>query len=189
MLDVALTSIEIDGPTAITARRVAASAGSSTAAVYELFGDKGGLVRSMFFAGFTALADRLESLPPHPDHRTSVRAGLDVARDFAVASPGLFEVMYQRPFVEFTPDASDLAVGRSVYDHFVERVANWLDSSPRSEWIVDATQALVATNRGLVANEIAGVLGSTPATVERRRDVALDAVFDGLAHAHRGSAV
>jgi AcrR family transcriptional regulator len=62
VLEVALALLAAEGVQGFTARKVASTAGTSTPAVYELFGDKGGLVREVFFHGFELLGARLERL-------------------------------------------------------------------------------------------------------------------------------
>ena len=59
VLEVALAMLAAEGAQGLTARKVAVTAGTSTPAVYELFGDKGGLVRAVFFRGFQLLGARL----------------------------------------------------------------------------------------------------------------------------------
>ena len=52
VLQAAIQMLTNDGLTGFTARRVAEEASTSTPAVYELFGDKAGLVREMGLRGF-----------------------------------------------------------------------------------------------------------------------------------------
>jgi AcrR family transcriptional regulator len=49
LLDVAIATLSEEGIARFTTRRVAERAGTSVPAVYELFDDKAGLVRAMFF--------------------------------------------------------------------------------------------------------------------------------------------
>src|SRR5580704_4955904 len=65
VLQVALAMLANEGAGALTTRAVAQAAGTSVPAVYELFGDKAGLVRELFFAGFRQLHARLLH-PVHP---------------------------------------------------------------------------------------------------------------------------
>ena len=55
-----------------TARGVAREAQTSTPAVYELFGDKGGLIRELFFEGFRLLHSQLETFVETEDPRADV---------------------------------------------------------------------------------------------------------------------
>ena len=61
VLQVAMTTLADEGVVGFTTRKVATEADTSTPAVYELFGDKTGLVREVFFEGFRGLAARLEA--------------------------------------------------------------------------------------------------------------------------------
>jgi AcrR family transcriptional regulator len=51
ILAAALDVLETEGVSALTARRAASSAATPVPAVYELFGDKAGSVRELFFEG------------------------------------------------------------------------------------------------------------------------------------------
>ena len=55
VLQAAMDMLASDGVAEFTTRRLAQHAGTSTPAVYELFGDKAGLVREVFFEGFRLL--------------------------------------------------------------------------------------------------------------------------------------
>lgn len=181
LLGHAIDLLERDGPAAIRARDVAAAARTSAAALYELFGSKAGLVRAMFLEGFRQLHERLAVVPVTRDPRTDLLALLDASRAFAVEHPMLFELMFARPFAEFDPRSEDRAVGAALYDLVVQRVARWLEAAGSELDPVDAAHALAATDRGLVADELAGLLGRSPASVRRRRTLTLAALLDGLA--------
>jgi AcrR family transcriptional regulator len=56
VLDVAMVVLANEGAAGLTTRRIAQEAATSIPAVYELFGDKTGLVRELFFQGFDGLA-------------------------------------------------------------------------------------------------------------------------------------
>ncbi len=112
VLSAAIELLASDGPAALTARAVARAAGTSTPAVYELFGDKGGLVRAVFFAGFGRLHERLEALPASDDPRADALATARAYRAFVVANPALAEVMLSRPFTDFAPGPDDLSAQR-----------------------------------------------------------------------------
>lgn len=183
VLHQAVHLLERDGPAALRARAVATAAGTSTAALYELFGDKAGLVRAIFLEGFHLLRQQLDAVAVSPDPRADVVALLDASRRFAVAHPMLFEVMYSRPFPEFAPLATDRKDGVAIYRLVVGRVRRWLAEAGSDRDPVDAAQALVAANRGLVASEIAGISGSTARSVDRQWAVAIHALLDGLAGA------
>ncbi|WP_232666624.1 TetR/AcrR family transcriptional regulator [Pseudonocardia sp. TRM90224] len=176
----AVETLEREGPAAISARRVATDAGASTAALYEFFGDKAGLVRAIYLEGFAALRSRLAEVPAQDDPRGALVALLDAARRFAVERPLLFEVMYSRPFAEFSPDASDLRVGADVYRMTVAAVRAWLDGLGNPLDPVEAAHVIVAAHRGFVMSELAGIAGASRASVDARYRLGVDAVLDGL---------
>jgi AcrR family transcriptional regulator len=180
LLREAVAVLEQEGPVALRARRVASAAGTSTGALYELFGDKTGLVRAIFYEGFKMLAARLNAVVLTDDARADVLALLRASRDFALEHPMLFEVMYARPFGEFDPTPEDLKVARGLYDLVVRQVKLWLTDAGAEIDPIDAAHTLVALNRGLIATELAGLLGRSRTSKERRWQLALAAQLDGL---------
>jgi AcrR family transcriptional regulator len=56
-------------------------------AVYELFGDKAGLVREIFFEGFRRLGAQLEQVPSSADPHADLMAAMAVFRAFVRARP------------------------------------------------------------------------------------------------------
>ncbi|HEY3683946.1 MAG TPA: TetR/AcrR family transcriptional regulator [Streptosporangiaceae bacterium] len=171
------------GSAAVTTRAVASEAGSSIAAVHELFGGKAGLVRAVFAAGFARLAAELAELPPAADPEAGV---LDLAlamRSFARREPHLYEVMFARPFAEFRPGAADARAADAIYAIVVGRVAAVLGADRPKGAAKDAAIGLFATVQGLVGLEAAGLLGSGPASADRRFRHTVIAALRGFAAA------
>ena len=108
--------LERDGLHALRARQVASEAGTSTAALYELFGDKAGLVRAVFLEAFRALDRLLAAVPAGDDPRADLVATMAASRTFALAHPMSFDLMYSRRFGDFEPDDDDRRVASGVYD-------------------------------------------------------------------------
>lgn len=166
------------GPAAVTARNVATVAGTSTAALYELFGDKAGLVRELFIAGFEQLAARLDALAVTDDPRQDVVAVLAASRAMALETPMLHELMTSRPFAEFDPTEAETDAAVRIYRIIVGRVRRWAVDAEVDP--VDAAQVLVAANRGLIASELAGLLGRDAQGCDRRWRLTIHALLDGL---------
>jgi AcrR family transcriptional regulator len=75
-------------------RALAADCGTSTTAVYSLFGGKNGLLTALFDAAFRRLAEQLAAVRPGDDPIDDVvRTGL-AYRDGALADPHLFTLMF-----------------------------------------------------------------------------------------------
>src|SRR3954453_10134996 len=116
-----------EGPAALSTRRVAQETGVSTTAVYNLFGDKAGLVREMFLAGFERLAEAFAAVPRTADPVVDLLALGHAYRASARANPHLYELMFGRPMKEFTPDAEAGVRIRATFDALVAAVARCLD--------------------------------------------------------------
>ena len=72
IVQVAVAMLAADGVGGFTTRKVAEQAQTSPPAVYELFGDKAGLVREVFFEGFRLLGDRFGRLRESDDPRSDL---------------------------------------------------------------------------------------------------------------------
>jgi AcrR family transcriptional regulator len=95
LLDAAERIAEAEGLTALSVRRVAKEVGTTTRAVYSLFGSKDGLVTALGVRAFEFLGKRVAALPRTSDPVMDlVEAGL-VFRRFAREHPALFRLAVQ----------------------------------------------------------------------------------------------
>ena len=181
VLQVALSILESDGIAGFTARRVAQEAETSLPAVYELFGDKAGLVRALFFEGFRLLRRRFDALVPSPDPRTELMQVLVSFRVFMHECPVLAHVMFSQPFASFHPGPAELKAGNSVRTFILSKVRACLDAGLLAGDESDIAHVLIALTQGLAAQERAGWLGSSKAAIDRRWRLATEATLKGLA--------
>jgi AcrR family transcriptional regulator len=86
VLQVAVSTLNQDGLSGFTTRRVAEQAGTSVPAVYELFGDKSGLLRAVFFEAFRMLSRQLLAVPETDDAVADVQRLIPVFRRFCLDS-------------------------------------------------------------------------------------------------------
>jgi AcrR family transcriptional regulator len=182
---VAVATLASEGVTGFTTRKVAQEAETSTPAVYELFGDKAGLVREMFFEGFRMLRRRLDQVTESEDPRADLVRVIQTLRAFVRANPVLSELMFSRPFADFDPGRSEIEAGSAVRLFVVGRVRRCIDAGVLAGDATDIAHVLVSLTQGLAATEIAGWLGTSKASVNRRWDLAIRAVLDGLSSAGR----
>lgn len=168
LLGAAVDVLAEGGPGGVTTRVVADRADTSVPALYELFGDKSGLVRALFYEGFRRLEAHYAALEVTDDAVGDLRAVIGAFRAFATANPYLFEVMYARPFAEFEPGPEETATGAATRGALVHAVERCVGSGHLEGDPVDLAHGLLAVSSGLVAQETAGWLGSTPESVERR---------------------
>jgi len=180
VLQVAVATLASEGVTGFTTRRVAEGADTSTPAVYELFGDKAGLVREVFFEGFRMLAGRLARAEVTDDPKADLVRVADTFRRFVRENPVLAEVMFSRPIADFDPGPDELRAGGSVRELVVARVQRAIDAGVVAGDATDIAHALVALAQGLAAQETAGWLGTSKASMDRRWTLAVRAMLDGL---------
>jgi AcrR family transcriptional regulator len=180
VLHVAIAMLDEYGVTGFTARNVAAGAQTSVPAVYELFGDKAGLVREMFFEGFAQLRRRFDALPETEDPRADLLGVIDAYRSFVRGNPVLAAVMFSRPFADFDPGPAEARKTGSVRRFVVGRVRRCIDAGVLVGDETDMAHALLALAQGLAAQENAGWLGSSKVSVDRRWTLAFEALIAGL---------
>jgi AcrR family transcriptional regulator len=98
LVEAAERIVHAEGLDALTVRRVAAEVGTTTRAVYSVFGSKEGLVVALGRRAFEILGDGLAELPETDDPAADlVEAGIRVFRRFALEHPSLFHLAVQRP--------------------------------------------------------------------------------------------
>jgi AcrR family transcriptional regulator len=172
----ALAVLAEEGVAGLTTRTVARRAAASVPAIYEVFGDKAGLIREVFFQGFRMLGDDLEALPPTADLHQLAEA----FRRFVVANPVLAQVMFSRPFADFAPTAEDDRAGVKVRKIFVQHVRTAVDAGLVTGNPTDIAHVIFAFVEGMAAAESAQRLGSSKQSVDRRWRLGLGALIAGL---------
>ena len=159
LLESAALLIDEDGPDALTARRLAKEAGTSTMAVYTHFGGMPALVKEIVAEGFKRL-DEHQAGVPHTDDPLADLWELALAyRANALANPHLYVVMFGATSLKgFTLAAGDMEVGLHSFGTLVRFVARAMDSGQlrRTDPARVAAQWWTATH-GYVMLELAGL--------------------------------
>ena len=179
VLQVAVSTLNEDGLSGFTTRRVAEQAGTSVPAVYELFRDKSGLLRAVFFEGFRMLRRQLLAVPESDDAVADVQRLIPVFRRFCLDYPALARVMFSRPFQDFDPGPEELAA--SVREIFVGRIKRCTDAGLLTGDPVDIAHVLLALAQGLAVQEGGRWLGKSKASVNRRWEVGVSGILRGFA--------
>jgi AcrR family transcriptional regulator len=181
VLAAAIGLLARDGVSGFTARSVAREAQTSTPAVYELFGDKGGLIRELFFEGFRLLRRHLETFfVETEDPRADVIQIVGLYRGFIRENRVLSEVMFAHPFADFEASRSELRAAAAVRSFVVERVRRCIDAGLMQGEEADIALVLIALTEGLAVAENADRLGASRDSIDRRWALAVNAVLDGL---------
>ncbi len=146
------------GPPALSVRAVADEVGTTTRAVYSLFGSKDGLVDALAEQAFRYLGDGLASMPQTDDPAADlVEIGATMYLRFVQGHPSLYRIAFQRIVPEFdlSPDLAELR--RRVWLALEARVARLEQSGLLDDRSV--TEAAVEFNamcEGLANAELRG---------------------------------
>jgi AcrR family transcriptional regulator len=112
LLEAAEEIVEVAGLEGLSVRGLAASVGTTTRAVYSLFGSKDGLLVALGARAFTMLGAAIAALPATADPAADlVDAGVSVFRRFAIGHPSLFRIGVQQTMgsPELARDFADAA--------------------------------------------------------------------------------
>jgi AcrR family transcriptional regulator len=96
LIDTAARLLSEEGPSALSTRRLAAEAGTSTMAVYTYFGSMSALVREIVYEGFARLQRLFDLVEPTEDAVADMALLGRAYRCNAVANPDVYDVMFGR---------------------------------------------------------------------------------------------
>lgn len=156
LLDAAEQLLRSAGPHALSLRRIADLAGTSTQAVYTRFGGKPALIDALFRTGFDRLAARLDHIGSATDPIALIVELSLAYRDNALANPHLYDIMTGHPLPGCPPSAESLAVARSTMRPLVEAVESAVDVGELVGDPHEIAHALWAAAHGFVSLLIHG---------------------------------
>lgn len=160
LIDIAARLLADEGPPALSTRRVAAAAGSSTMAVYTHFGGMSGLVREIVHEGFARLQDYLTQVRRTDDPVADLAVTGRAYRRNAQANSHLYAAMFGGESLSgFELTEEDRQHGRYTLTNVVECVGRCIAAGR----FRSADPALVAHHmwfavHGLVTLELGGYL-------------------------------
>lgn len=168
------------GAAALTARALAARADTSPAALYELFGDKAGVMGHLRLRGFRLLAEALSGRPETPDPLADLWALTAEYRRFVRRQPALAIVMFTPSPSGTVATPEELAAAAAVGGLIGGHVRRCVASGRLVGDAADTASILEALLQGLAFAEAAGRLGSSTESVERRWRLAVASSLNGL---------
>jgi AcrR family transcriptional regulator len=184
LLDAAERLSATHGWDSLTVRGIAEEAGTSTRAVYALFGSKQGLEQALHQAMFTRLRDLLQACERSDDPRRDIATQSLAYRQWAVERPERYALAMHRFVGQRSRPRSDegLAVSRAALDELRQAVrrchdAGLLLGDRDPEDVVTHLRAMV---HGLAEFENLGMLGPDP---EAQWVAAVSAQLDGYVQA------
>ena len=166
ILQAAREIIAEEGAGALSIRGIARRIGYSAPALYEYFDGKEAIAAALFVDGFGKLAEMMEQIEQaEPDLNARIDAMGVTYRQFALAHPQEYSLMFGRPIPEFRPSGDQLDVIASrafapLQRAFMEGVAAGVIRPMDARTAATTAWALM---HGLASLEIAGMSGPSPA--------------------------
>lgn len=103
LLDIASQLLQTEGASALSTRRIAEQAGTSTTAIYTLFGSKDGLAEALYLEGFARLSRALEQVTEGSNPVQQILELSQTYRQVAKQNAAYYAVMFERAIPGFEP--------------------------------------------------------------------------------------
>lgn len=113
LLDAAIDLLRREGAAGLTVRNVAKLADCSTTGVYTHFGGKDGLVEAIFIDGFISFDAAIATA-------SSLREAGQAYRDWALANPTHYLVMFGKAVPSYSPSPEALLTATQAFDRLVD---------------------------------------------------------------------
>ncbi|MGW7131418.1 TetR/AcrR family transcriptional regulator [Streptomyces bobili] len=146
------------GTAALSLRQLAADAKTSTTAVYSLFGNKAGLLSGLYQEAVRLFVERLAAIRPTDDPAADViRIGL-AYREYAVANPHLYAILFSDRGAQCPSDADRPREVVETYRPLIEAASR---GQHAGQFTSDSTPEVIAlsvwgTAHGLVSLVLSG---------------------------------
>ena len=157
---------------------MAAEVGTSTTAIYRLWGSMPELVRALFLEGFRRLGAHLAEVHETEDPLADLRAlGLAYHAN-AIENPEFYDVMFACPVPGFDPTAEDATYALATLQVLIDFVERGVAAGQLAGPADEVAYELWAVNHGVTSLELRGLLGR-PDAAARHLERVLDAAMTG----------
>lgn len=165
VLEAACRLLETEGPEALTTRRIAAEAGTTTMTLYSHFGDKDGVEQALVVEGFTRLKAGLERAAKRStDSEGAVLAVARAYRRFANENPAFFAAMFQRSACLVDVNAESHRLGNETFAVLARATQRALGAAASERDAEVVARRIWAMCHGTVALEMVGMGVPAPAS-------------------------
>jgi AcrR family transcriptional regulator len=159
LLEQAVRTLSEDGPDALSLRKLAAQVGTSTTAVYSLFGGKPELLNAVYEEAFTRFGQRLDAVEPTADPIADLAALGAAYRASALEEPHFYQVMFGPVGGAMTPEPESVERGMATFRPLLDAVQRAIDAGLLiDEDPVRIAASMWATVHGLVSLELRALL-------------------------------
>jgi AcrR family transcriptional regulator len=159
LLEAAARLLADEGVDAVSVRRVSQEAGTTTRAVYSLFGDKSGLLRRLYHDAAETLRRHHEEVPADHDPLVGITALALAYRRAALEHPHAYGLL-MGPTPGFTPTEEDRFTGARAFRRVLDGIDRFIGSGtfagPEARPL---GLRLWAQVHGLTLLELQGLLG------------------------------
>lgn len=162
LLEVAAQLLTDEGPSSLSVRRLADEAGTTTRAIYSLFGSKDGLLLAMYRRGADAFVRLAEAVQPAEDPLDEFVALAASYRAAALENPNLYGLLFGRDVPGFEPADPDREYLRGSLNRVFDVVRRAVESGRighRDPWAL--TNELWSVVHGLASLELLGCFGDS----------------------------
>lgn len=181
LLDAAARAVADDGVGALSLRTLASRVGTSTTAVYSLFGGRAELLQALYVQAFSGFGAAQEAVPATDDPAADLRGLGHAYRSWALEHPHLYAIMFGGALVGIEPDENTLEHCRTTMDPLLSAVARGLDRGVLGHGGVQTIGlAIWAGVHGAVSLELtAGLLRVPRAEADAQYDAVLASILRG----------
>jgi AcrR family transcriptional regulator len=169
-----------EGRSAVSVRRVAEAVGTTTRAVYSVFGDKEGLLRALSEDVAETMRRHHEDIPERDDPVAEIVELAFGYRAAALEKPNLYGVFFDEVRADATADDELFALVYRSFERVLRTVRRCLAAGlfpDRTE--LDVGRALFGMVHGLASLELRGILGDDAAARRIWRQ-SVEALLAGL---------
>jgi AcrR family transcriptional regulator len=158
LLEAAAKILEVDGPEALSVRRIASAAGVAPMGVYNHFSSKFGIVDALFIQGFERLLDAVSSIVPTGDPLADLQEAGRRYRALALAHPMIYRVMFLQAVSGYEPSEKAIVIAASAFESLAASVRRAMDAGVIAEASPTDTANLIwASIHGWMALELLGI--------------------------------
>lgn len=181
LLNVAGGILARDGVAAVTIRRVADEADTTTRAVYTLFGDKNGLLRALFREMADTMRRHHEAVPVMDDPLEEIHQLALAYRSAAREHSNLYDYYYRCMAPDGVMTDEDAALAFRSFERVLQTLHRIAESGLFADRRVEATgRQLWALVHGLASLELRGFLADDDQTARQRWRSAIGALLAGF---------
>ncbi len=182
LLTAAGVVLHAEGPAAVTVRRLADEVGTTTRAVYSLFGDKNGLMKALYVEAAETMRRHHEGVPEQDDPLAEIAELALAYRAAALERPNLY-ALFLGAVETRNEDAEIVALAFRSHERVLRSIGRAIASGRLPDRDpLDYGLELWAVVHGLASLELKGLLGGEE-TARRRWLDTITAVLSGFSAA------